>query len=91
MSFYPQIRDLREDNDLTQSDVAKIFLITHQQYSLYEKGYRDIPTSLVITLAVHYNTRTDYILGRTNNPNITKKNRSISFFWLKCFYSFFKS
>ena len=70
MSFYPRIRDLREDNDLTQSDVAKILFITQQQYSLYEKGYRDIPTSLVITLADYYNTTTDYILGRTNNPNV---------------------
>lgn len=73
MSYYPRIRDLREDNDLTQSDVAKILLITQQQYSLYEKGYRDIPTSLIITLADHYNTTTDYILGRTNNPNVAKE------------------
>jgi len=73
MSFYPRIRNLREDNDLTQSDVAKILFITQQQYSLYEKGYRDIPTSLVITLADYYNTTTDYILGRTNNPNVIKE------------------
>ena len=72
MAFYPRIRDLREDNDLTQSDVAKILFITQQQYSLYEKGYRDIPTSLVISLADYYSTSTDYILGRTNNPNFEK-------------------
>ena len=73
MSFYPRIRDLREDSDLTQSDVAKILLISQQQYSLYEKGYRDIPTSLVIALADYYNTTTDYILGRTNNPKVEKE------------------
>ena len=67
-----RLRDLREDNDLTQSDVAKILFITQQQYSLYEKGYRDIPTSLVISLADYYSTSTDYILGRTNNPNFEK-------------------
>ena len=64
MAYYPRIRDLREDNDLTQTDVAKLLFITQQQYSLYEKGYRDIPTTLVIMLADYYNTSTDYILGR---------------------------
>ena len=72
MAYYPRIRDLREDNDLTQKDVAKILLITQQQYSLYEKGYRDIPTTHIITLADYYNTSTDYILGRTDSPNINK-------------------
>lgn len=69
MAYYPRIRDMREDNDLTQSDVAKMLFITQQQYSLYEKGYSDIPTSALITLADYYNTSTDYLLGRTNNPS----------------------
>lgn len=69
MAYYQRIRDMREDNDLTQSEVAKILFITQQQYSLYEKGYRDIPTSDLITLADYYNTSTDYLLGRTNNPS----------------------
>ncbi len=73
MALYPRIKDLREDSDLTQSDIAKVLFITQQQYSLYEKGYRDIPTSLVIALADYYNTSTDYILGRTNCPDTTKK------------------
>ncbi|MBR5271574.1 MAG: helix-turn-helix transcriptional regulator [Clostridia bacterium] len=68
MAYYPRIKDLREDRDLTQTEVAKMLFITQQQYSLYEKGYRDIPTNLVIILADFYNTSTDYILGRTNNP-----------------------
>ena len=71
--MYPRIRDLREDNDLTQSAVAKLLFITQQQYSLYEKGYRDIPTSALITLADLFDTSTDYILGRTNNPNPPEK------------------
>ena len=62
MSYYPHIRDMREDNDMTQSDIAKLLYISQQQYSLYEKGYRDIK------LADFYRTSTDFLLGRTNNP-----------------------
>ena len=70
MAYYSRIRDLREDRDLTQSEVAKILFITQQQYSLYEKGYRDIPTTLLIILADFYETSTDYILGRTDNQKM---------------------
>ena len=66
MGYYPRLKDLREDHDLTQTDVAKILFITQQQYSLYEKGYRDIPTAALITLANLYNTSVDYLLGRTD-------------------------
>lgn len=66
MAYYPRLRDLREDQDYTQAYIAKLLFITQQQYSLYEKGYRDIPTSALIALADFYNTSTDYILGRTN-------------------------
>ena len=68
MAHYPRLKDLREDNDLTQKDVAKLLLITQQQYSLYEKGYRDIPTSALITLAKLYNVSVDYILGINDDP-----------------------
>ena len=68
MAHYPRLKDLREDNDLTQKDVAKLLLITQQQYSLYEKGYRDIPTSALITLAKLYNVSVDYILGVNDDP-----------------------
>ena len=67
MPHYPRLKDLREDRDLTQSKIAELLFITQQQYSLYEKGYRDIPSSALITLADFYNTSVDYILGRTNN------------------------
>lgn len=66
MAHYPRLRDLREDHDYTQAYIARLLFITQQQYSLYEKGYRDIPVSALITLADFYNTSTDYILGRTN-------------------------
>ena len=69
MATYPRLKDLREDKDLTQAQIADLLFITQQQYSLYERGYREIPTSALITLANYYNTSVDYILGRTDNPN----------------------
>lgn len=67
MAYYPRLKELREDNDYSQKQIAEILFITQQQYSLYEKGYRDIPTQALITLAKHYNTSVDYILGITDN------------------------
>lgn len=72
MPHYPRLKDLRQDRDLTQAEVAKLLFITQQQYSLYEKGYRDIPTSALITLSELYNTSADYLLGLTDNPNPQK-------------------
>ena len=68
MAYYKRIRDLREDHDLTQRGIAAELGITQPQYFRYEQGYRDLPTDLLIKLADMYNTSTDYILGRTNNP-----------------------
>ena len=65
-NHYPRIRDLREDRDLTQTDIANILNMKQSQYWRYEKGYRDIPTDILIKLADFYNTTTDYILGRTD-------------------------
>lgn len=61
------IRDLREDNDLKQSEIAKIINSTQQQYSRYELGVSDIPSQTIIKLAEHYNVSTDYLLGRLFN------------------------
>ncbi len=61
--MYKRIRDLREDRDLTQKEVAKILNCTQVCYSRYELGTRDIPTDVLITLAKFYNVTTDYILG----------------------------
>ena len=68
MAHYPRLKDLREDRDLKQKDIAKLLFITQQQYSLYEKGYREIPTTALIALAEFYNASVDYILGLTDNP-----------------------
>ena len=68
MACYRRIRELREDHDLTQRQVAAMLKMPQPQYFRYEQGYRDIPTDILITLADYYKTSTDYILGRTNNP-----------------------
>ena len=74
MYFYQRIRDLREDADMKQKEVAEILHMTAQQYSLYERGDREIPFHHVITLAKFYNVSLDYMAGLTNNPNSTQKN-----------------
>lgn len=65
--YYPRLKDLREDNDLVQKEVAAVLGIDQRVYSNYETGKREIPTHLVIKLALFYNTSTDYILGLTND------------------------
>lgn len=67
MGYYKRIRDLREDNDMTQQQVANYLKMKQPQYSRYEKGYRDIPTDVLIALADLFDTTTDYILERTDN------------------------
>ena len=65
-SMYRRIRDLREDRDLRQKDVAEYLRCTQVSYSHYELGKRDIPTDVLIRLADFYGTSTDYLLGRTD-------------------------
>ena len=66
-NYYPRVRDLREDHDLTQQKVAEYLGMKQAQYSRYERGLRDIPTDVLIRLTQLYNTSSDYILGLTNN------------------------
>ena len=70
--MYKRIRDLREDNDLTQKQVSGALRCSQQVYSNYELGQRDIPTDILIKLSAFYNVSVDYILGLTDNPNIKK-------------------
>ncbi|MBE6582849.1 MAG: helix-turn-helix transcriptional regulator [Ruminococcaceae bacterium] len=65
-NYYPRLRDLREDHDLTQQDVAKYLNMKQPQYNRYERGLRDVPTDVLIKLASLYNTTTDYLLGLTD-------------------------
>lgn len=64
--MYQRIRDLREDRDLNQTQVAKILGMSQTGYSKYETGENDIPTAILIKLARFYNTSIDYLLGETN-------------------------
>ncbi len=65
-NMYRRIRELREDNDLTQKQVASILCCSQQVYSNYELGQRDIPTAILIALSKFYKVSTDYILGLTD-------------------------
>lgn len=64
--MYQRIRDLREDKDLNQTEVAKMLDMSQTGYSKYETGENDIPTPILIKLARFYNTSVDYLLGETN-------------------------
>ncbi len=66
MACYKRIRELREDNDMTQKQVADYLSMKQPQYNRYERGFRDIPTDMLIALADLYKTSTDYILGRVH-------------------------
>lgn len=72
MNMKLRIRDLREDNDLTQKEISKILMCDQSLYSKYERGEREIPLSLLIKLADYYKTNLDYLVYRTDNPNIFK-------------------
>ncbi len=67
-----KIKDLREDNDLTQTQVAKILMCDQSLYSKYERGEREIPLRLLINLSEYYNVSLDYLVGRTNKKEINK-------------------
>lgn len=64
--YYRRLRDLREDHDLKQKEVADILGIDQRVYSNYEIGKREIPTRFVTQLALYYHVSTDYILGLKN-------------------------
>lgn len=64
---FQRLRDLREDNDLKQSEIAQLLQMSQQQYSLYETGKRELPMSMFIILAKFYKVSLDYIAGLTND------------------------
>ncbi len=67
MAVYKRLRELREDSDLTQQQVANFLNMKQPQYNRYERGFRDIPSDILIALADLYDTTTDYILERSDN------------------------
>ncbi len=64
--YFPRLRDLREDKDMKQIEIAEMLGIQQTVYSRYERGFQNIPIEFLIELAKFYNTSTDYILGLTN-------------------------
>lgn len=66
MAYYKRLRELREDHDKTQTEIAKYLGMKQPQYCRYENGTRDIPSEVLIKLARLYNTTADYILELTN-------------------------
>lgn len=66
--YFQRLRDLREDKDLKQVQVARLLGIQQTVYSRYERGYQTIPVEHLLALADFYGVSTDYILGRTNDP-----------------------
>lgn len=64
--MYKRIRDLREDHDKNQTEIAKMLGMSQTGYSKYETGENDIPTQILIKLAKFYNTSVDYLLGETD-------------------------
>ncbi len=71
--MYKRIRNLREDHDLKQTELAEMLNCTQVCYSHYENGKRDIPTSVLIQLADYYDTSVDYLLGRTSEKKAYRK------------------
>jgi len=72
MYFYQRLRDLREDMELTQAEVAKILGTAREQYNKYELGKQEIPFHHVITLAKYYNVTVDYLAGIVDKPRKLK-------------------
>ena len=70
---YPNIRSLREDHDFRQYDLAKFLHVSHKTYSKYENGVIELTAERLVKLADFYNVSIDYLLGRTNNPEVNRK------------------
>ena len=73
--YFQRIRDLREDCDLTQREVAEFLGIQQTVYSRYERGFQTIPVEHLLKLADFYHVSTDYMLGRTNNKTVNRSSR----------------
>lgn len=68
--YLRRLRDLREDNDLSQTSIASLLHIQQTVYSRYERGFQTIPLEHLLTLADYYKVSVDYILERTDSPRL---------------------
>lgn len=69
-----RLRDLREENDLTQTEMAKMLNMSQTGYSKYETGENDIPISILMKVALHFNTSIDYLVGFTDEKQPYKRS-----------------
>lgn len=72
MYTYQRLKDIREDADKKQEEIAAVLHITRQQYQLYESGKREMPMHHFITLARYYNVSLDYLSGLLDTPRVLK-------------------
>ena len=68
LAYYKRLRDLREDAEKRQSDIAQLLEISAQHYSMYERGLRELPMHHFITLEIYYNLSLDYLAGLIDTP-----------------------
>lgn len=78
MLFILRLRDLRNDHDLTQQEVAQLIYMSQQQYSLYERGIRILPIDCLVLLAEYYGTSTDYLIGLTDRKTPYPRARGVN-------------
>ena len=78
--YFQRLRDLREDSDMNQTQIAEILFTSQTVYSRYERGARTIPVEHLLILADFYGVSTDYILGRTNKRPCLTKDRVLLIF-----------
>lgn len=72
MDYIKRIHDLREDSDKTQQEIADFLGTSQTMYARYERGANELPIRHLLKLADYYGVSTDYILGRTDNPEVNK-------------------
>ena len=70
--YFKRLRDLREDADLTQTELSKYLNVSKRSYSHYENGTRNIPVDIIVSIADFYDVSVDYILERTNNRKVNR-------------------
>ena len=75
--YFQRLKDLRDDKDLRQQDIADLLEITQTVYSRYERGFQPIPVIHLLRLADFYGVSTDYMLDRTNNPKPYSNNYAV--------------
>lgn len=80
MKFYQRLKDLKEDADLTQRQVADLIGVSMNHYGKYERGETDIPFEKAIILAEYYDVSLDYLAGRTNIKRVENSNAQLGDF-----------